>query len=49
MSTALLHALNSEKVAVNVERTGEAEMNESQAFVAHQENPRWLQTLLFPA
>jgi insertion element IS1 protein InsB len=42
VNTALLRTLNPEKVTVDIERAGEAEMDEMWSFVGHKGNPRWL-------
>jgi insertion element IS1 protein InsB len=42
VNTALLRTLNPETVTVNIERAGEAEMDEMWSFVGHKGNPRWL-------
>jgi len=42
VNTALLRTLNPEKVAVDIERAGEAEMDEMWSFVGNKGNPRWL-------
>jgi len=42
VNTALLRTLNSEKVVVDIERAGEAEMDEMWSFVGNKGNPRWL-------
>src|SRR2546425_9369356 len=40
--TALLRTLNPAEVAWNLERAGEAEMDEMWSFVGNKGNPRWL-------
>jgi insertion element IS1 protein InsB len=42
VNTALLRTLTPEKVAIAIERAGEAEMDEMWSFVGHKGNPRWL-------
>jgi IS1 family transposase/transposase-like protein len=42
VNTALLRTLNPEEVTVDIERPGEAEMDEMWSFVARKSNPRWL-------
>ncbi len=42
VNTALLRTLNPAEVAVDIERAGEAEMDEMWSFVAKKGNPRWL-------
>ncbi len=42
VNTALLRTLNPDEVTVNIERAGEAEMDEMWSFVRHKHNPRWL-------
>ena len=42
VNTALLHLLNPEEVTVDIERAGEAEMDEMWSFVRRKNNPRWL-------
>ncbi len=42
VNTALLRTLNPEEVAWDLERAGEAEMEEMWSFVGHKGNPRWL-------
>ena len=42
VNPALLRTLNPEKVTVDIERAGEAEMDEMWAFVGHKGHPRWL-------
>ena len=42
VNTALLCTLNPETVTVDIERAGEAEMDEMWSFVGHKGNPRWL-------
>ena len=42
VNTALLRTLNPEKVVVDIERAGEAEMDEMWSFVGNKGNPRWL-------
>ncbi len=38
----LLHTLNPDEVTVDIERAGEAEMDEMWSFVGNKHNPRWL-------
>jgi len=40
--TSLLHTLNPDEVAWDLERAGEAEMDEMWSFVGNKGNPRWL-------
>jgi hypothetical protein len=40
--TALLRPLAPERGAIDIERTGEAEMDAMWSFGGHQGNPRWL-------
>jgi len=40
--TSLLHTLNPDEVAWDMERAGEAEMDEMWSFVGNKGNPRWL-------
>ena len=42
VNTALLRTLNPEEVAWDLERAGEAEMDEMWSFVGNKGNPRWL-------
>jgi insertion element IS1 protein InsB len=42
VNSALLHTLAPERVAIDIERAGEAEMDEMWSFVGHKGNPRWL-------
>ena len=42
VNTALLRTLNPDEVAVDIERAGEAEMDEMWSFVGNKGNPRWL-------
>ncbi len=42
VNTALLCTLNPDEVSVDIERAGEAEMDEMWSFVRHKHNPRWL-------
>ena len=42
VNTALLRTLNPETVTVDIERAGEAEMDEMWSFVGNKSNPRWL-------
>ena len=42
MNTALLRMLNPDEMTVDIERAGEAEMDEMWLFVRHRGNPRWL-------
>jgi insertion element IS1 protein InsB len=42
VNTALLRTLNPEKVVVDIERAGEAEMDEMWSFVGNKGYPRWL-------
>src|SRR5437867_5719389 len=42
VNTALLRTLNPETVTVDIERAGEAEMDEMWSFFGHKGNPRWL-------
>ncbi len=42
MNTALLAALKPEEVTVDIERAGEAEMDEMWSFVGNKHHPRWL-------
>ena len=42
MNTAVLRTLDPERVAVDIERAGEAEMDEMWSFVGNKGNPRWL-------
>ncbi len=42
VNTALLHTLNPDEVTVDIERAGEAEMDEMWSFVRRKTNPRWL-------
>jgi insertion element IS1 protein InsB len=42
VNTELLRTLNPEKVAVDIEQAGEAEMDEMWSFVGNKGNPRWL-------
>jgi insertion element IS1 protein InsB len=42
VNTALLRTLNPAEVAVDIERDGEAEMDEMWSFVGKKGNPRWL-------
>jgi IS1 family transposase/transposase-like protein len=42
VNTALLKTLNPDKVTVDIERAGEAEMYEMGSFVRRKTNPRWL-------
>ena len=41
-NTALLNTLNPDEVTVDIERAGEAEMDEMWSFVGRKTNPRWL-------
>src|SRR6266853_2316254 len=42
VNTALLRTLNPAEVAWDLERAGEAEVDEMWSFVGHKGNPRWL-------
>jgi insertion element IS1 protein InsB len=42
VNTVLLRTLNPHEVAWDMERAGEAEMDEKWSFVGHKGNPRWL-------
>jgi hypothetical protein len=42
VNTALLNTLNPDEVTVDIERAGEAEMDEMWSFVGSKSNPRWL-------
>lgn len=42
VNTALVRTLNPEKIAIDIERAGEAEMDEMWSFVGNKGNPRWL-------
>jgi len=42
VNTALLRTLNPAEVAWDLERVGEAKMDEMWSFVGHKGNPRWL-------
>ena len=42
VNTGLLHTLNPDEVTVNIERAGEAEIDEMWSFVGRKDNPRWL-------
>jgi insertion element IS1 protein InsB len=42
VNTALLSTLNPDKVTVDIERAGEAGMDEMGSFVGRKTNPRWL-------
>jgi IS1 family transposase/transposase-like protein len=42
VNTALLRMLNPEEVTVDIERAGEAEMDEMWSYVGNKNNPRWL-------
>jgi len=42
VNTALLRTLNPDDIVVDVERAGEAEMDEMWSFVGNKGNPRWL-------
>jgi len=42
VNTSLLRTLNPDEVAWDLERAGEAEMDEMWSFVGHKGNPRWL-------
>jgi len=42
VNTALLHTLNPAEVAWDIERAGEAEVDEMWSFVGNKGNPRWL-------
>jgi hypothetical protein len=42
VNTTLLRTLNPAEVAWDLERAGEAEMDEMWSFVGHKGNPRWL-------
>jgi IS1 family transposase/transposase-like protein len=42
VNTALLNTLNADEVTVDIERAGEAEMDEMWSFVGRKTNPRWL-------
>src|SRR5688500_10960139 len=42
VNTALLNTLNPDEVSVDIERAGEAEMDEMWSFVGRKSNPRWL-------
>ncbi len=42
VNTALLRTLNPAEVAWDLERAGEAEMDEMWSFVGHKGNPRWM-------
>ena len=42
VNTALLNMLNPDEVTVDIERAGEAEMDEMWSFVGPKTNPRWL-------
>jgi insertion element IS1 protein InsB len=42
VNTALLRTLQPMEITVNIERAGEAEMDEMWSFVGNKGNPRWL-------
>ena len=42
VNTALLRTLNADEVTVDIERAGEAEMDEMWSYVGRKDNPRWL-------
>src|SRR5215471_4639316 len=42
VNSALLRTLNPEEVTVDIERAGEAEMDEMWSFVGKKKEPRWL-------
>src|SRR5919106_2442498 len=42
VNTALLNTLNPNEVTVDIERAGEAEMDEMWSYVGNKTNPRWL-------
>jgi IS1 family transposase/transposase-like protein len=42
VNTALLRTLNADEVTVDIERAGEAEMDEMWSYVRRKDNPRWL-------
>lgn len=42
VNTGLLRTLNPDEVTVNIERAGEAEMDEMGSYVGNKNNPRWL-------
>jgi hypothetical protein len=42
VNTGLLRTLNPDEVTVNIERAGEAEMDEMWSFMRRKTNPRWL-------
>ena len=42
VNTALLHTPHPDDMTVDIERAGEAEMDEMWSFVRHKHNPRWL-------
>jgi len=42
VNTALLNTLNPDEVTLDIERAGEAEMDEMWSFVGRKSNPRWL-------
>lgn len=42
VNTSLLRTLNADEVTVDIERAGEAEMDEMWSFVGRKDNPRWL-------
>jgi len=42
VNTGLLRTLNPDEVTVNIERAGEAEIDEMWSYVGHKDNPRWL-------
>jgi insertion element IS1 protein InsB len=42
VNTALLRRLNPDEITVDIERAGEAEMDEMWSFVRRKTNPRWL-------
>ncbi len=42
VNTAVLRTLNPAEVAWDLERAGEAEMDEMWSFVRNKSNPRWL-------
>jgi insertion element IS1 protein InsB len=42
VNTALLNTLNPNEVTVDIERVGEAEMDDMWSYVGNKTNPRWL-------
>jgi transposase-like protein len=42
VNTALLNTLNPNEMTVDIERAGEAEMDEMWSYVGNKNNPRWL-------